>query len=105
MSRQDSIPLDDARLRTIAGAAGVEDIVLHDLRHEGISRLFELGFKIEEVALVSGHTEWRTLARYTHLRPASLVERERQLREMMGGPGGSHATRPDQTVLPSSPVP
>lgn len=60
--------------------AGVEDAVLHDLRHEGISRLFELGFEIQEVAMVSGHTNWRTLRRYTHLRPASLVEKERRLR-------------------------
>lgn len=62
--------------------AKVHDMHLHDLRHEGISRLFELGFKIEEVAMVSGHTDWSTLARYTHLKPASLVERERQLRRL-----------------------
>lgn len=65
-----------------AVAAGVHDVVLHDLRHEGISRLFELGFMIQEVALVSGHTSWKTLARYTHLKPASLVEREAQLRRV-----------------------
>lgn len=63
-----------------AVAAKVNDVVLHDLRHEGISRLFELGFGIEEVALVSGHTNWRTLRRYTHLKPASLVEKEKRLR-------------------------
>lgn len=62
--------------------AGLEDVVLHDLRHEGISRLFELGFAIQEAALVSGHTNWRVLRRYTHLKPASLVDKERRLREM-----------------------
>lgn len=66
-----------------AVAAGVKDVVLHDLRHEGISRLFELGFQIQEVALVSGHEDWKMLRRYTHLRPASLVEREKQLRALM----------------------
>lgn len=60
--------------------AKVHDMTLHDLRHEGISRLFELGFKIEEVAMVSGHTDWAVLRRYTHLKPQSLVDRERQLR-------------------------
>lgn len=60
--------------------AGVKDLVFHDLRHEGISRLFELGFQIQEVALVSGHTDWKTLRRYTHLRPASLVQREEELK-------------------------
>jgi len=62
--------------------AGVPDVVLHDLRHEGISRLFELGFAIQEVCLVSGHTNWKTLARYTHLKPTSLVEKEKRLREL-----------------------
>ncbi len=67
------------KFKTAADNAGVRNVVLHDLRHEGISRLFEIGFAIQEVALVSGHTNWRTLKRYTHLRPESLVERERVL--------------------------
>ena len=60
---------------------GVQDMMLHDLRHEGISRLFEFGFAIQAVALVSGHTNWRTLARYTHLKPESLIEKERRLKQ------------------------
>ena len=40
-----------------------------------ISRLFELGFAIQEVALISGHKDWKMLRRYTHLRPQSLIER------------------------------
>jgi integrase len=59
--------------------AGVLDVVLHDLRHEGITRMFEAGFQIHEVALVSGHRDWKMLRRYTHVRPESLIERERQL--------------------------
>lgn len=31
------------------------DLHFHDLRHEGTSRLFEAGFSIEQVALVTGH--------------------------------------------------
>ncbi len=62
-----------------AEKAGVKDVVLHDLRHEGVSRLFEMGFEIHEVALVSGHRDWKVLRRYTHLRPHSLVEKERRL--------------------------
>lgn len=52
--------------------AGIEDLRWHDLRHEGISRLFEQGFSIEKVALISGHRDWRILRRYTHLDPESL---------------------------------
>jgi integrase len=47
---------------------GIDDLVLHDLRHEGISRLFELGKTIPQVAAVSGHRSWQSLKRYTHLR-------------------------------------
>jgi integrase len=48
------------------------DLHLHDLRHEAISQMFESGMSIEQVALVSGHKDWRHLKRYTNLRPESL---------------------------------
>jgi len=47
---------------------GIEDLHFHDLRHEGISRLFELGWNIPHVATVSGHRDWKSLKRYTHIR-------------------------------------
>lgn len=53
--------------------AKVEDLVFHDLRHEGISRLFEAGYRIEQVALVSGHKSWAMLKRYTQIKPESLL--------------------------------
>lgn len=53
-------------------ALGIVDLHLHDLRHEGISRLFEDGMSIEQVILVSGHRDPKTLMRYTQLRPESL---------------------------------
>lgn len=46
---------------------GIDDLHFHDLRHEGISRLFELGWQIPQVAQVSGHRSWTSLKRYTHL--------------------------------------
>jgi integrase len=50
----------------------IEDLHLHDVRHEAISRLFEAGYRIEEVAVVSGHRDWAQLKRYTHLRAVNL---------------------------------
>lgn len=47
---------------------GIEDLHFHDLRHEGVSRLFEMGLTIPHVAAVSGHRSWTSLKRYTHLR-------------------------------------
>ncbi len=46
--------------------AGVSDLHMHDLRHEGISRLFEKGLSVPEVASISGHRDIRQLARYAH---------------------------------------
>lgn len=49
----------------------IEDLHFHDLRHDGISRLFEIGWRngsIPHVALVSGHRSWKSLQRYTHVR-------------------------------------
>ncbi len=50
----------------------IADLHFHDLRHEGTSRLFEAGFQIQQVALVTGHKDWKMLRRYTHLRPETL---------------------------------
>jgi integrase len=47
---------------------GIEDLHFHDLRHDGISRLFEMGWSIPRVACVSGHRSWASLKRYTHMR-------------------------------------
>lgn len=50
----------------------IEDLHFHDLRHEATSRLFEFGFQIPQVALVTGHKDWKMLRRYTHIRPEAL---------------------------------
>jgi integrase len=47
---------------------GIEDLHFHDLRHDGISRLFEMGKTIPQAASVSGHKSWQSLQRYAHLR-------------------------------------
>ena len=46
----------------------IEDLHFHDLRHEGVSRLFEMGWTIPRVSAVSGHRSWSSLQRYAHLR-------------------------------------
>lgn len=53
-------------------ALGIPDLHLHDLRHEGTSQLFEQGYEIQQVALVTGHKDWRHLRRYTNLKPEDL---------------------------------
>jgi len=53
--------------------AGLSDLCFHDLRHEAISRFFELGLNIPEVTVISGHKDPRMLFRYTHLRAENLI--------------------------------
>jgi len=45
----------------------------YDLRHEAISRFFEKGLSVPEVALISGHKDVRMLFRYTHLKAEDIV--------------------------------
>jgi len=55
--------------------AGITDLHFHDLRHEAISRFFERGLSIPEVALISGHKDPRMLFRYTHLRAEDIAKK------------------------------
>ena len=57
----------------LVNRAGIKDLHFHDLRHEAISRFFERGLSIPEVALISGHRDYRMLYRYTHLKAEDLV--------------------------------
>lgn len=50
----------------------IDDLHFHDLRHEATSRLFEAGYSIEQVAMVTLHESWEDLKRYTQIRPESL---------------------------------
>ncbi len=52
----------------------ISDLHFHDLRHEAVSRLFEKGLNIAEVASISGHRDFRMLSRYTHLTVHHLPE-------------------------------
>jgi integrase len=71
-----SIRLAWERLRA---RAGLSDLRLHDLRHEAISRFFEFGLSVPEVAMISGHREPRMLSRYTHLQPELVALKLREL--------------------------
>ena len=75
-----SMPRKDARIfpfhpDTISAAftrackvLEIEDLRFHDLRHEGVTRLFETGLSIPQAAAVSGHRSWASLQRYTHIK-------------------------------------
>ena len=43
-----------------------------------MSRFFELGLNVPEVAAISGHRDPRMLFRYTHLKPEDIVAKLRK---------------------------
>ena len=73
LNREDELifPITDVAFRQawdrLRRRAGITDLTFHDLRHEGISRLFEKGFNIPKVMEISGHRTASQLFRYVHL--------------------------------------
>lgn len=61
---------------------GITDFKFHDLRHEAVSRLVELGLSDQEVASISGHKSMQMLRRYTHLRAEDLVAKLDSIRQV-----------------------
>lgn len=59
----------------LTSRANIIDLHFHDLRHEAVSRLFEKGLSVPEVALISGHKDYRMLQRYTHLKAEDLASK------------------------------
>ena len=51
---------------------GIKDLHFHDLRHRAIRQLFSAGLAIPEVSLLSGHKNWKVLARYVSVKPAEV---------------------------------
>lgn len=54
----------------------IVDLHFHDLRHEAISKMFELGtLDMLEISEISGHKSLSMLKRYTHLRASRLLHK------------------------------
>ena len=53
----------------------ITDIRFYDFRYEAVSRFFEMGMFVPEVALISGHKDVRQLFRYIHLNPENVLEK------------------------------
>ena len=62
-----------ARYYEAKKALSIKNLRLHDLRREAASRLFEAGYSLQEVMLVTGHkTPMMLLRVYTKLKPEDL---------------------------------
>lgn len=62
--------------KRITKRAECVDLHFHDLRHEAVARFFErTTLQTMEIALITGHTEMKTLQRYANLRPSILASK------------------------------
>ena len=61
--------------KRIIRKTGIKDLRFHDLRHEAVSRFFEIGMSVPEVALISDHKDMTQLFRYTHLNPNQAFQK------------------------------
>ncbi|KGW85329.1 integrase [Burkholderia pseudomallei] len=62
--------------KRICARAGIEDLHVHDLRHEAISLTAETGqFSLVDLQAFSGHRDVRMLLRYSHLCTTKLAHR------------------------------
>ena len=59
----------------------IKDLRFHDLRHDGVSRLFENGFQIQHVMLISGHSDLKQLSRYTNTRAEDVLRYQDQMQK------------------------
>lgn len=70
-----------ARICTAATLVDADELHIHDLRHEAISRVADAGgnlpggFSLVDLQAFSGHRDTRMLLRYTHLCMPSLAKR------------------------------
>ena len=62
------------KFKKLCRGIGMGDYVVHSLRHYGCSALFDAGLNSMQVSSISGHTDLKMLKRYTHIRPATLLD-------------------------------
>jgi len=65
--------------KRIKAKAAIEDLHLHDLRHEALSRLGGLGLSSSELMKFSGHKHSSSLDRYVHQDELSLAQKLQRL--------------------------
>lgn len=71
----DSLALSKS-FRRLTHRAGIDDLKIHDLRHEAICRFYtNTSLSDVEIMAISGHTNKTTLARYANLRSTELADK------------------------------
>lgn len=66
--------------RARAGAGVTSGTRFHDLRHLAVTNFFAIGLSVPQVAVMSGHRDWQTLKRYTHIKAKDVQRAYRELK-------------------------
>lgn len=78
-TRERVFPISEYALRRawlgLLKTCKINGLRLHDLRHKSISRFFEKGLSLPEVAVISGHRSFSMLFRYTHIRAEDIAQK------------------------------
>jgi len=72
--------------RLVCKEAGIVNLHMHDLRHEGLSRMSEQGFGPAEMMSQSGHTQLNQLGDYIHGNPVLIQKKLLALSRLEGNP-------------------
>ena len=71
--------------RRIRERAGLEVMLIHDLRHTYASRALALGESLTMIGKLLGHTQVQTTARYAHLARDSIQSAAARITGSIGG--------------------
>lgn len=63
------------KFHQVCVSIGIHDLRLHDLRHEALSRMAELGLSIMELKAIGGHNSVQMLARYVNLNVNDIAKK------------------------------
>lgn len=66
--------------RARVGAGITSGTRFHDLRHLAVTNFFAIGLSVPQVAVMSGHRDWQTLKRYTHIKAKDVQRAYRELK-------------------------
>ena len=62
-------------IKTIHRCSDIKNFRFHDLRHEAITRCFEMGLSVPEVSIISGHRDYGMLQRYTQITAEDVLKK------------------------------
>lgn len=79
-------------------SVGIEDLRLHDLRHEAASRFGEMRLTTREIMAITGHKTHQMVVRYTHLSGAHMRDVLDRLAEQRPQPAPSLPANDDPPI-------